>query len=181
MKLRTLLLTPATVAMFACAWASAGQAAPHAHVHGNIQLGIAIDGPTVTVDIDTPLESLLGFEHAPRTTKEKALASRWKLLIEKGTGLVSFNAEAACTLKQIDMDAPTLGLGSHKDSAHDGHADLEGHWVYQCTNAQALKQAHVGFFEQSQHAKQIDVRLITAKGQSKAVLKRPQASILLTR
>jgi len=181
MKLRSFLLTPATVALFACSCACAAQAAQHAHVHGHIQLGIAIDGPTVTVDIDTPLESLLGFEHAPGTAQEKALAARWKQLIAKGTGLVSFNAQAACTLKQVDMDAPPIGLGTPTASKQDGHADLEGNWVFQCANPQALSQAHVGFFEQSPHAQQVEVRLITGKGQSKTVLKRPQASILLTR
>lgn len=164
------------------------QAAPHAHVHGEIQLGVALDGPTVTVDIDTPLESLLGFEHTPRSPAEKTLAAHWATILKQGTGLLRFNAEAACSLQQVALDAAVLGLGldAGKMPSHTGntgntrHADLEGNWVFQCAHPEALRQLDIGFLKESPHAQKIEVKLITSKRQSKQRLMRPQTRIQLT-
>jgi Protein of unknown function (DUF2796) len=158
------------------------QAAPHAHshVHGHILLGIAIDGPTVTVDIYSPMDSLMGFEHAPRTSSEKNMAKRWKQRLQQSTDLLRFNPEAACTLKQVFIDAPLVGLGVPTETQASGHNDLEGNWAFHCSRPEALKQVKLGFFAQSRHAKQIMVRLVTAKRQSQVVLKRPQDIVMLS-
>jgi hypothetical protein len=37
------------------------------HVHGLIRMDLAIDAKTLTMQIEAPLDSLLGFEHRPRT------------------------------------------------------------------------------------------------------------------
>lgn len=182
----------AAASVFAAAFvaAFAAHAAPHAHahahVHGNILLGVALDGATVTVNIDTPLESLIGFEHAPRSTAEKQLASRWANMLKQSTRLIRLNAEAGCALQEVALDAPALGLGvsstanptNHRD--HDDHADLEGYWVFHCAHPQALQQLDLGFFEQSPHAHKIEIQLITAKKQSKLRLVRPQSRLQLT-
>ena len=42
-----------------------------AHVHGVASLEVAIDGGTLTLQFETPLANLLGFEHAPRNEKQK--------------------------------------------------------------------------------------------------------------
>jgi Protein of unknown function (DUF2796) len=175
----------AAVVLVAAVAAPAVHAAPHAHahVHGNIQLGIALDGPTVTVNIDTPLESLIGFEHAPRSAAQKQIASRWSSLLTQGARLLRFNPEAGCTLQQVALEAPVLGLSTSNTTspaAHGDHADLEGDWVFHCAHPEALRQLDLGFFAQSQHAQKIEVMLITAKKQSKLRLMRPQASIKLT-
>jgi hypothetical protein len=39
----------------------------HAHVHGLVSLNVAVDGRILTVQLEAPLDSLLGFEHRPRT------------------------------------------------------------------------------------------------------------------
>src|SRR5437879_845104 len=44
----------------------------HAHVHGIASLQLAVDGNTLTLDLSSPLDNLLGFEHVPRTDKQKA-------------------------------------------------------------------------------------------------------------
>ena len=38
-----------------------------AHQHGVAQLEVAVDGNSLTVTLDTPLDNLLGFERGPRT------------------------------------------------------------------------------------------------------------------
>ncbi|MGC4060257.1 MAG: DUF2796 domain-containing protein [Aquabacterium sp.] len=166
-------------AMSCATWVMAAHAAQHAHVHGEIQLGVAIEGMTVTVDIDTPLESLIGFEHPPHSAQEMALSRQWADAVKQPAGLLKFNPEAACSLKQADLDAAVLGLGKAHQQAPDGHADLEGNWTFECRHPDALRALDLGFFERSPHAQRIEVRLITAQGQRKLSLKRPLARIPL--
>lgn len=187
MPIHLIRLSKTVCAVAALVATFSAKAAPHAHVHGSIQLGVALDKPTVTVDIDTPLESLLGFEHAPRNAKEKTLAAQWATILKQGTGLLRFNAEAACTLQQVELNAPVLGLGlglapgtTPSPAGKGNHADLEGNWVFQCEHPEALRQLDIGFFEQSLHVRTIEVKLITSKRQSKLRLMRPQTSIQLT-
>jgi len=44
---------------------------PGAHVHGAARLQVAVDGNTLNLQLETPLASLVGFEHAPRTNQQK--------------------------------------------------------------------------------------------------------------
>ena len=44
---------------------------PGAHVHGVATLQVTQDQDTLSIDLDSPLDNLLGFEHAPRTDKQK--------------------------------------------------------------------------------------------------------------
>ncbi|HUK03697.1 MAG TPA: DUF2796 domain-containing protein, partial [Burkholderiales bacterium] len=45
---------------------------PSPHVHGVARLQIALDGPLLTLFLDSPLDNLLGFEHFPSTEEQKA-------------------------------------------------------------------------------------------------------------
>lgn len=49
---------------------AAAQHQHHAHTHGVVTLGVAVDQSTITLELSAPLESLVGFERAPRTDAE---------------------------------------------------------------------------------------------------------------
>jgi len=46
-------------------------AAP-AHVHGVAKMDLAVDGNKLTLSMEMPLDNLVGFEHLPKTDKQKA-------------------------------------------------------------------------------------------------------------
>jgi Protein of unknown function (DUF2796) len=172
------------ILMLALSHGAMAQSHQHAHVHGHIQLGVAVDGKHISVDIDTPLESLLGFEHAPRTSGEKKLAAEWAQRLREGGSLLRFNPEAQCKLIQTDLDAPVLGLGNkptspshHKDDG--GHADLEGTWSFECSAPEALRSLELSFFKHSPHAQVMQVQWVKGNKQGKQTLKRPQSRINL--
>jgi hypothetical protein len=48
-------------------------AAPH--VHGVVALDVALEGPRVVLSLKAPLDSLVGFERAPRTDAERRAAA----------------------------------------------------------------------------------------------------------
>lgn len=161
---------------------AAAQAHQTAHVHGRIQLGVALEGQQLVVDIDTPLDSLLGFEHAPRTPAQKTLAADWATRLRAGTGLLRPNPEARCTLEGAELEAPVLGLGPDAVSQPGptgGHADLEGHWTFRCEQPSALRTIELGFFDASPHARTIEVQWVRAGHQGAQTLKRPQSRLSL--
>jgi hypothetical protein len=170
MKIKTLLL--------GLCWCAAAHAHQGAHVHGRIQLGVALDGQQLVIDIDSPLDSLLGFEHAPRTAPQKKLAGEWAERLRTPNSLLRLPAEARCTLQGAELDAPVLGLG--EDTAKPSeHADLEGQWSYQCERPEALRSIDLGFFEASRHARTIDVQWVRDGRQGRQTLQRPQVRINL--
>lgn len=149
------------------------------HVHGELQLGVAIDGDTLTLDLEAPLESLLGFERAPRTPAEKALVQRWDRLLRAPGPLLRFDEAAGCRLQSADFDSPLPGLGELDDASTDGHAEVEGQWVFRCQHPAALKALKVGLFQQSRHLRRIEVQRLDSQGQSRLVLTRPHDTIVL--
>ena len=46
--------------------------AEQAHEHGVATLDVAVDGRTLTLQFESPLDNVVGFEHAPRTDKQRA-------------------------------------------------------------------------------------------------------------
>jgi hypothetical protein len=178
----------ACIAILALALSHGGamaQSHQHAHVHGHIQLGVAVGGKQISVDIDTPLESLLGFEHAPRTASEKKLAIEWAQRLREGSSLLRFNPEAQCKQVRADLEATVLGLDNKPASpSHDkddgGHADLEGAWSFECGTPEALRSLEVSFFKHSPHARVMEVQWVKGSKQGKQTLKRPQSRINLT-
>ena len=65
-------LTPILLALLAV---PVGAAAQHAHEHGRLRLAIAIDGEQLSIALEAPLDSLVGFERAPRTDAERRSAA----------------------------------------------------------------------------------------------------------
>lgn len=166
------LLTCATLLAVPCAWAGP-------HVHGELHLGVAVDGDTVTLDFQAPLDSLLGFERPPRNADEKARVRRWDGLLRTPTAFLRFDDAAACTLRSAEFDSPIPGLGEQDDPAADGHAEVEGAWVFTCRHPEALKSLRITLFEQSRHLQRIHVVRVGPRGASPLRLKRPDTLIPL--
>lgn len=52
------------------------------HEHGSAKLEIAVEGNVIDIDLESPAESILGFEHAPKSDAEKmayaTAENKWK-------------------------------------------------------------------------------------------------------
>ena len=49
--------------------------AGNAHEHGAVNLNVAVEAGRITLQMESPLENLLGFERAPRTDAERKSAT----------------------------------------------------------------------------------------------------------
>ena len=49
-----------------------------AHVHGEVKLDISANKQDILIEMESPAESFLGFEHKPKTPKEKSMVAKVK-------------------------------------------------------------------------------------------------------
>lgn len=163
-----------------------------AHVHGLVKLDIAIDAKTLTVQLEAPLDSLLGFERRPRTAAERQAADALLKQMKESPTLIRPEAAAGCTRSKTTVEsqtlqqpAPAAGQGAKagaKDEARqDEHADLDASFEFSCEQPDRLTFIEIGLFDAFKRIQKIEVQVAGAKGQSKATLKRPEQLVRLRR
>ena len=164
----------------ALAIASNSAAKEGAHVHGLVRLDVAIDAKTLTVQLEAPLDSLLGFEHRPRTAAQKQAADALLKKMNDGATLIRPQEAAACKLTKVTVESETLQ--STKPAGKDKeHADLDASFEFTCDQPDKLTFIEIGFFDAFKHTRKIDVQVAGPKGQSKQTLKRPDKMLRLSR
>lgn len=168
-----------------------------AHVHGFAALDIAIESSKLSLHLDAPLESLLGFEHSPRTEAQKKAAHSLMQQLNQNAALVQPDKSAACVPESIDVTAPTLSTAhatdkptatqqhkhkhKHKQEHEDQHADLSFSIAFTCAQPDKLRFVELGFFKTFPRLQRIDAQVATPKGQFKQTLERPEGMLKLTR
>ncbi|OUM03624.1 metal ABC transporter substrate-binding protein [Variovorax sp. JS1663] len=154
----------------------AASAQARAHVHGQIKLDIAVDGPTVVIEMESPLDNFVGFEHAPKTDAEKKAADDAVAQLRAADQLFKIDPAANCKLGPVNLRSAALGLGK-AEAGTEGHADLDGSFAFNCTKATEAKFIELGLFSAFKGLRQIDAQIVTPDGQSKRSLKRPNARL----
>lgn len=173
-----LQLLPAGVALL---FAAAGACAAGAHEHGVVKLDVAVEGSRVVIEIDSPLDNLLGFEHAPRSDAEREKADAMLKKLRDAAQLFRIDGNAGCTLGAMDLRSAPLQLGKKPAAANDTHGDLEGSFEFKCKAGAKAAFLEVGLFDAFPQIKRIDLQVATPKGQMKATLRRPSTRVMLVR
>jgi len=150
----------------------------HAHVHGLAKMDIAVEAKTITVNLNTPLDNLVGFERAPRTDGERQRAAEAVARLRAGDALFRFDAAAGCKLSHVELTSAALKLGKSEGAAKDDHADLAAEWQFDCVDASRAAYVDVGLFAFNP-LKRVQVQLALPKAQFKRELKRPHTRIVL--
>jgi hypothetical protein len=141
-------------------------AAAPAHVHGAAKLDLSVDGDRLVLSLEMPLNNTLGFERLPRTEKEKAALVETIQTLKNAAGLFVPTAAAACKPEFVEVSDPFPG-GKAKA---DGHADMDGNYVFRCAQPAALNSVETTLFHHFSRLKRIDVQRATPGGQGAARL-----------
>lgn len=163
---------------FAALPAAPGYAAEHAHQHGVVSVTATLDGATLRLELDAPLDGIVGFERAPRTAAEKATAAAALKQLDPGAALWQPNPEAGCKLSATLVQAPVL---QGAPAAADGHADLEAGYEFRCEQPKQLAGIQHQLFKTFPRIKRIDFQYALPSGQGKAQVRSPQALLPLKR
>ena len=155
-------------------------AAQRAHDHGQLRLSIAVDGEQLSIALEAPLDSLVGFERAPRTDAERRSAATALARLRDATSLFLPDAGARCTAQPVDLDAGLLAPGAVAKPGLE-HADLEANYSFRCAQPARLGTLQTTLLDAFPRAGRIDVQVAGPRGQRKATLQRPARTIELNR
>jgi len=165
-----------------------------AHVHGIATLQVAVDGPTLTLRFESPLENLVGFERAPKTDRQKAAIRDMESSLSKPDAHFIPTPVARCASVSSKLSSPVHGeskapaekketqkadaKGGEKKSAHgqgkheheEEHSELTGEFVFRCENPGGLQNLEVKVFDSFRRLRRVDVQVASPRGQKAARL-----------
>ena len=158
----------------------------HAHVHGAAELRIVVDGAQLEVALETPLDNLLGFEHAPRTASERAAVRAMAARLRQPSTLFMPTPAARCIAGSVEIDAPVLpaellgnptSAGAAPSTPGETHADLDATFRWQCDAPSGLKGLEVALLEAFPGLRTVKVQIAGLRGQSATVLSGTRRSL----
>jgi hypothetical protein len=152
-----------------------------AHEHGVVHLDVAVEGRRITLQLESPLDNLLGFERAPRRDAERRRADTAVARLKAADKLFAIDGAALCKLTKVELSSAALKLGPAAAPDADGHADLDASFDFDCADATRAGFIDVRLFDAFERMQRIEVQAITPKAQFKATLTRPQRRIALVR
>ena len=139
---------------------SISQAAP-AHVHGQARLEISVDREQLVITLESPLDSLLGFEHAPRNASERQAVQSMAAKLKQAEKILMPSAAALCVSTGVEINSPVLG-GKLEPG---GHNDLDARYTWRCAKPEALRDIATGLFSEFPKLRRIAVELVGPQGQ----------------
>lgn len=168
-----------------------------AHQHGHGTLDIALDGPVLAVELTAPGADIAGFEHEARTAADKEMVTKAKVILSQAERVVRVDAAGGCSLTEAAVDTGH-GQGT-RAGAHTGHSPHEEHgehdargggehglhsefhvtYAFKCANADAITSIALPYFESFPNAEELEVTIITPKGQFKREATRQSPSVSL--
>jgi hypothetical protein len=147
------------------------------HEHGAADLRVAIDGKALLIDFESPLDNLVGFEHAPRDQKQRNALANAEQTLARFDHLFELPAAAACTLQDVHLRSPwPEGDEQHKEHPRhehgETHADMQATYHMECSQPQALKAMEVKLFDAFPQIHRIRAETATPHGQGSTSLSR---------
>lgn len=136
------------------------QAAPK-HVHGEARLEISIDGEQLVIALESPLDDLLGFEHAPRNAAERQAVQAMAAKLKQASQIFVLSAAAQCVSTGVEVESPVLGGKSELG----GHNDLDARYTWRCAKPEALRDVATGLFADFPKLRRIAVEFAGPQGQ----------------
>jgi len=139
------------------------------HAHGEGELKLAIEGNKVVIELTAPGSDIVGFEHKPSLDADRKAVAAAAAMLKDGGALFAFPDKARCKMQEADVHSEMLHDDKHKHGDGD-HAEFEVHYSFSCATPSALTHVDVGYFKAFPRAHELEVQMITQKGQGAAEL-----------
>ena len=149
-----------------------------AHEHGHSKLNLAVEGTRVAMEIEAPGLDVLGFEHPAETGEEKAAVETGKATLGEPLALFVLPAAAGCRVVEAAVELlqeehegeehAEEGGGEELAEGEDEalHNEFRGRYTLDCADPGALTSITFAWFDRFPNAKEVEVTLVTAKGQT---------------
>ena len=125
------------------------------HEHGVSTLKIALEGQILEMELESPANDIVGFEHAPENESQKAAIAKALSLLKSKPGVFRAPSTANCKIEDV----------SGKFEVEKDHAGFHITWRIKCLNPKEIKNLKTTFFQKFPKAEEIEVEVISASGQ----------------
>ncbi|MDX1377147.1 MAG: DUF2796 domain-containing protein [Burkholderiales bacterium] len=153
--------------------------ADDAYAHGLARLDIAVDGERLIIEMESPLESLVGFEHAPRDARERAAIAQMEATLRDAARLLQPTPQAGCRPRQVDIEHPFRKDAQPAQGRDAEHSEAHARWSFICDRPQALRSLEVRLFDAFRGLERIRVQTATPRGQGRATLTPARRNVAL--
>jgi len=162
------------IALLAVAQSAVSAPGGHGHIHGQARLDLTLEGTRLAIEAELPMETLTGFERAPRTDDEQARLQR-ALDSLRATGVFRPSPEAGCkaatpSLRWSGSTEPataTSGL-----PGDDTHLDLLVTHTFDCQHPARVSLIEIGLFDVLSRLRRIEARFAGPGGTQARTLQR---------
>lgn len=197
-----IIFAAAAVMNAAPAFASEEHRELGAHEHGHGTLNMAIEAGKVSMELEVPGADIVGFEHEASTDEQKAAIEKAKATLSDALTVFKLPSDAGCKLTnaKVALEAEEHHDGAkheehvdhkdeakhedhaeHKDEAgeEEHHAEFHAEYALECSSPEKLTSIDFHYFELFPGAQELDVNLVSAKGQTKYEVTREQPKLEL--
>lgn len=139
----------------------------HAHAHGKAALELTIKEGAIQGVFRTPMDNLLGFEHAPKTENQKNSVELLRQRLSDASRFFAPNAAAQCLPTPSHFSSAMFSTGGQ-----NGHSDLEYRFGFDCNRPRELKSIEALLLEHYPRMHEIRTELVSETGQRAVILKK---------
>jgi Protein of unknown function (DUF2796) len=155
-----------------------------AHVHGRGHLNIAIEGKTISMELEVPGADIVGFEHEPTTPDQKSALAEAKAKLANALVLFAPAPAGGCTLDHVKVSMEAEHEEEEHEHAKEGeehhHSEFHVEYALECRSLSRLTSMTFDYFKAFPGAQALDVSVIAPKGQSSFEVTREKPSLDLT-
>ena len=167
------------------------------HQHGDANLAIVLEDKTLTLELETPLFNLTGFEHTPESEEEIAAVEAAEAKLNQPETLFLMKKQAECERADNDLEIH-LGEDEHDehedtDEAHhdDEHEDEhddeeEAHhedalitYTFECAAPEKLSEIDIALLQAFPNMTELEVAYLGPNSQSVFTIDQRNTSIRL--
>ena len=156
------------------------------HLHGLVEMTLAIEGNTVELNLESPAANIVGFEHLASTPEQHASVTRATTILDLPQQLLTFIGTRCQSIAQeVDFSAmlkPTKTYHNeeahsehpvHADKSHEDHAahsEITARYRFRCDKGAKLTAIKMHLFEVFPRIETVNAAWVSDNHQASAVL-----------
>lgn len=142
------------------------------HVHGKGELSLIIEGDIAKGHFRTPMDSLLGFEYAAKTEKQKKSVRDLQEQLKNPFVILTPPLAAGCQPIRQALSSALFESG-HSQT----HSDLDYEFEFKCSDMQQFKSADITALASFKRLTEVRIQLVTASQQKAFTVKKRSSRI----
>lgn len=171
-----------------------------AHVHGHGTLNIAVENERVELEFEAPGMDIVGFEHEAKSNEQKAAIKAAKAKLKDPLSLFKVPDAAECKLADAKVEIKAEEEGEeqghrhearsdgkedhdhdhgHDDGEEGAHSAFRAAYAIDCAKPASMTSITFDYFKAFAGAQELDVTVVTAKGQNKYEVPRDKPTLEL--